>query len=81
DRVNDVLHDAIEVPDGDSPFLNKEDENVFFEILDKVITEGIISAGYNLQEGEDDYNKNITEHLLVGRWREIYVEVSLADPI
>lgn len=81
DQANDVLHDAIEVPDGNTPFLNEEDENVFFGILDEVITEGIIPVGYNLQEGEDDYDENTTEHLRVGRRREIYVEVSLADPI
>lgn len=80
-QANNVLHDAIEVPDGNTPFLNEEDENVFFGILDEVITEGIIPVGYNLQEGEDDYDENTTEHLRVGRRREIYVEVSLADPI
>src|ERR1700679_384542 len=42
DQANDVQHDAIEVPDGNTPFLNEDDENIFFEILDEVITEGTI---------------------------------------
>ncbi|KAG1908800.1 uncharacterized protein F5891DRAFT_937297 [Suillus fuscotomentosus] len=63
DQENNVQHDAIDVPDGNTPFLNEDDENIFFEILDEVITEGTIPVGYNLQEGEDDYDENTTEHL------------------
>ncbi|KAG1726809.1 uncharacterized protein EDB91DRAFT_1254183 [Suillus paluster] len=81
DQANDVQHDAVEVADGNTPFQNEEDENSFFEILEEVVMDGIVPEGYNLQEGEDEYDENTTEHLRVGRQRENYVEVSLADPI
>ncbi|KAG1750321.1 uncharacterized protein EDB91DRAFT_1046232 [Suillus paluster] len=81
DQANDVQHDAVEVADGNTPFQNEEDENSFFEILEEVVMDGIVPEGYNLQEGEDEYDENTTEHLRVGRRRENYVEVSLADPI
>ncbi|KAG2108333.1 hypothetical protein BD769DRAFT_1294457, partial [Suillus cothurnatus] len=48
DQANDVQHDAVEVPDADTPFQNKEDENMFFETLEEVVIEGIVSEGYNL---------------------------------
>ncbi|KAG1864580.1 hypothetical protein C8R48DRAFT_601657, partial [Suillus tomentosus] len=81
DQANAVQHDAVEVPDGDAPFQNEENENMFFEILEEIVMEGIVPEGYNLQEGEDENDENTSEYLRVGRQREHHVEVSLADPI
>jgi hypothetical protein len=81
DQANDVQHDAVEVPDADTPFQNEEDENMFFETLEEVVIEGIVPEGYNLHEGEDEYDENTSEYLRVGRRREHHVEISLADPI
>ncbi|KAG2351171.1 hypothetical protein BDR07DRAFT_1321005 [Suillus spraguei] len=81
DQANAVQHDAVEVLDGDAPFQNEEDKNMFFEILEEVVMEGIVPEGYNLQEGEDEYDENMSEYLQVGRQREHHVEVLLANPI
>ncbi|KAG1726325.1 hypothetical protein EDB19DRAFT_1643563 [Suillus lakei] len=81
EQANDVQHDAVEVPDSNTPFRNEEDESMFFETLEEVVMEGIVPEGYNLCEGEDKYDENTSEYLRVGRRREHHVEISLADPI
>ncbi|KAG1906383.1 uncharacterized protein F5891DRAFT_975775 [Suillus fuscotomentosus] len=58
EQANDVQHDAVEVPDSNTPFRNEEDESMFFEILEAVVMEGIVPEGYNLREGEDEYDEN-----------------------
>jgi hypothetical protein len=62
-QANDVQHDAVEVPDSNTPFRNEEDESMFFEILEVVVMEGIVPEGYNLREGEDEYDENTSEYL------------------
>jgi hypothetical protein len=63
EQANDVQHDAIEVPDSNTPFWNEEDESMFFKMLEEVVIEGIVPEGYNLSEGEDEYDENTSEYL------------------
>ncbi|KAF8212981.1 hypothetical protein K438DRAFT_1430536, partial [Mycena galopus ATCC 62051] len=83
DQGPHVRHEAVDVPDHKNPFSdNSGAENLFFSVLEQVVREEIIPAGYGIlaDEWEEDAYP-IVEILAVGRQMKKNICVSLASPI
>ncbi|KIK11193.1 hypothetical protein PISMIDRAFT_123142 [Pisolithus microcarpus 441] len=79
DLLEQVRHEAVEVPGKGSPFACVEDEVEFWSLLDHVILEDIIPTGYGLLAGEGD--DSTIELIPIGRRGARSVAVSLTEPV
>jgi hypothetical protein len=83
DQGPQVRHDAIDVPDHRSPFLEDSDcEATFFRVLEEVVRQEITPAGYGLlaEEWDEDGYPDV-EMLGTGKQMKTKIQVSLAHPI
>ncbi|KAF8135370.1 hypothetical protein K438DRAFT_1497103, partial [Mycena galopus ATCC 62051] len=83
DQGPHIRHEAVDVPDHRNPFSdNSGTENLFFSVLEQVVREEIIPAGYGIlaDEWEEDTYPAV-EILAAGRQMKKNICVSLANPI
>ncbi|KIJ13006.1 hypothetical protein PAXINDRAFT_14212 [Paxillus involutus ATCC 200175] len=81
DQLRNVRHEAVKVPAWPSPF-TVEDEEAFFNILERIINENIVPDGYGLLEGEiDEEDAEMVEIIPFGTRGSKSFAISLTDPI
>jgi hypothetical protein len=81
DQDGNVRHDAIPVPRHESPFDSDQTEAVFFDMLNRAHTEGLVPIGYGVTANEMEGGWEQFEMIQTGRRRRNGFSVDIPEDL